>query len=97
MGAMAGVSSYWVVIGEVLGVAISWFFMAKKFKRLSDGYDSITVPDYLESHFKTNKHTLRIISATALSLFVVIYVSSQIDATGIAFESMLNVIITGVF
>ena len=91
MGAMAGISAYWVVIGEVLGVAISWFFMAKKFKRLSDFYDSITVPDYLESHFKTNKHTLRVISATALSLFVVIYVSSQIDATGIAFESMLDI------
>lgn len=91
MGAMAGLSAYWVVLGEVLGVTISWFFMAKKFKRLSDQYDSITVPDYLESHFRTKNHFLRGLSATVLSLFVIIYVSTQIDATGIAFESMLGI------
>lgn len=91
MGALAGYSAYWVVLGELLGVFISWFFMAKKFKRKSDSYGSITVPDYLESHFKSTSHTLRILSASVLSIFVVIYVSSQIDATGIAFESMLDV------
>lgn len=90
MGAIAGLSAYWVVVGEVLGVAISWLFMAKPFKRLTDTYDSVTVPDYLVSHFKSNTHWLRGISATVLSIFVVIYVSSQIDATGIAFESMLD-------
>lgn len=91
MGAMAGLSAYWVVVGEVLGVAISWFFMAKKFKRKTDEYDSITVPDYLESHFKSKSHLLRIIAAVVLSIFVVIFVSSQIDATGIAFESFLGI------
>ncbi len=90
MGAMAGLSAYWVVAGEVLGVAVSWWLMAKRFKRRSDRYGSITVPDYLESHFKSTRHTLRIIAASVLSVFVVIYVSSQIDATGIAFESFLD-------
>jgi sodium/proline symporter len=90
MGALAGLSAFWVVVGEVLGVAISWLFMAKPFKRLTDKYDSVTVPDYLESHFKTKTHWLRGVSATVLSIFVVTYVSSQIDATGIAFESMLD-------
>lgn len=91
MGALAGLSTYWVVVGECLGVFISWFFMAKKFKRRSDAYDSITIPDYLESHFKSKSHALRIIAATVLSVFVIIYVGSQIDATGIAFESRLDV------
>ena len=91
MGAMAGLSAYWVVLGEVLGVAISWFFMAKRFKRRGDRYDSMTVPDYLESHFRTKTHTLRILAAGVLSIFVLIYVSSQIDATGIAFESFLDI------
>jgi len=90
MGALAGYSAYWVVFGEVLGVFISWFFMAKLFKKKSDAYGSITIPDYLQSHFKSTTHTLRILSASVLAIFVVIYVSSQIDATGIAFESMLE-------
>jgi sodium/proline symporter len=90
MGALAGYSAYWVVLGELLGVFVSWFFMAKKFKRKSDSFGSITIPDYLQSHFKSTTHTLRILSASVLSVFVIIYVSSQIDATGIAFESLLG-------
>ena len=91
MGAMAGYSAYWVVLGELLGVFLSWQFMAKRFKRRSDTYKSITIPDYLQSHFKSSTNTLRIISAATLVVFVVIYVASQMDVTGIAFESMLNI------
>lgn len=47
MGAIAGYSGYWVVAGELLGVFISWQFMAKLFKRRSDQYNAITIPDYL--------------------------------------------------
>ena len=90
MGALSGLSAYWVVVGEVLGVAVSWWFMAKRFKRKTDAYNSVTIPDYLESHFKSQKRTLRVLAASILSVFVIIYVSSQIDVTGKAFESMLG-------
>ena len=90
MGALIGISALWIVVGEVLGVWLSWQFMAKKFKRMTDEYDSITIPDFLVSHFKSTTHTLRIIAATALSLFVIIYVSAQIDITGKTFESFLG-------
>ena len=90
MGALMGVSAFWIVVGEVLGVWISWQFMAKKFKRMTDEYDSITIPDFLVSHFKSTTHLIRIVAATALSLFVIIYVSAQIDITGKTFESFLG-------
>jgi len=91
MGAMAGYSGYWVVVGELLGVFISWQFMAKRFKKRSDAYGAITIPDYLNSHFKSKTHTLRIIAASVLVIFIVIYVASQIDVTGVAFKSMLGI------
>jgi sodium/proline symporter len=91
MGAIAGYSGYWVVVGELLGVIISWQFMAKRFKKRSDKFGAITIPDYLQSHFKTTTHTLRIIAASVLVIFIVIYVASQIDVTGVAFESMLGI------
>lgn len=90
MGAMAGISAFWVVVGEVIGVAGAWLLMAKPFKKLTDQYDSITIPDYLVSRFHSNTHTLRKVAATVLSLFVIIYVSAQIDATGSAFEAFLG-------
>ena len=90
MGAMIGFSAYWIVIGEVLGVAVAWFVMAPRFKRLTDKYESMTVIDYLVSRFKSTTSTLRLLSAFALSIFVLIYISAQIDATGSAFESFLQ-------
>ena len=97
LGAMAGVSALWVVLGEVIGVAGAWLLMAKPFKERTDAYGSITVPDYFVSHFsdgtpETEKATtlLRKVAAAALAIFVVIYVSAQIDATGKAFEQFLQ-------
>ena len=91
MGAMVGVRGFWVVLGEVLGVMGAWLFMAGRFKRLTDRYDAITVPDYLEGRFRDQAQLLRRFSALALVVFVTIYVSAQIDATGTAFESFLGV------
>ena len=38
----------WIVLGEVLGVAMAWALVGLPFKEYTDRYDSITVPDYLE-------------------------------------------------
>lgn len=90
MGAMMGYSTFWVVVGEVIGVSLAWFVMAKPFKRYTDVHDSITIPDYLASRFSEVGRSIRILAAAILAFFIVIYVSSQIDATGTAFESFLN-------
>ena len=90
MGALMGVSAMWIVVGEIIGVFLSWQFMAKKFKRMTDDYGSITIPDFLVSHFRSSTHLIRVLAATALSLFVIIYVSAQIDITGKTFESFLG-------
>ena len=90
MGAAVGIQAFWVVLGEVIGVGGAWLFMCGRFKRLTDRYDSITIPDYLESRFRDSSHRLRLVSAGALMVFVTIYVSAQIDATGTAFESFLG-------
>ncbi len=90
MGATLGLQALWVVIGEVLGVGGAWLLLSRRFKRLTDRYDSLTMPDYLESRFRDHGHTLRLVSAGTLVVFVTIYVSAQIDATGKAFESFLQ-------
>jgi len=90
MGAMAGVSAYWVVAGEVFGVFCAWFLMAGRFKKLTDRYDSLTVIDYLVSRFRAKNNLLRVIASLSLTIFVLIYISAQIDATGSAFERFLN-------
>ncbi len=90
MGAIHGFHALWVVVGEVVGVGGAWLVMSRRFKELTDEYDSITIPDYLESRFGDTSRRLRVVSAGALMVFVTIYVSAQIDATGTAFETFLG-------
>ncbi|MBW2293850.1 MAG: sodium/proline symporter [Deltaproteobacteria bacterium] len=95
LGAVVGARALWVVVGEVVGVSLAWFLMAKPFKAATDRYESITIPDYFASRFADSGderavRTLRLIAAGALALFVTIYVSAQIDATGKAFDSFLG-------
>ena len=90
MGAAVGLQAMWVVLGEILGVGLAWLWMSRRFKRMTNSYDSVTVPDFLESRFRDTSHLLRKVSALSLVVFVTIYVSAQIDATGSAFESFLG-------
>lgn len=90
MGALVGARAFWVVLGEVLGVGIAWLFMSRRFHRLTMKYDSITIPDYLESRFGDTTHRIRLVAAGALTIFVTIYVAAQIYATGQAFSDFLG-------
>lgn len=90
MGYAIGAKAFWVVFGEMIGVGGAWLFMAHRFKRLSDRYDSITVPDYLESRLRDSGHGLRLIAAGALVVFVPIYAGAQVFATGTAFHAFLG-------
>ncbi len=78
------------MLGELIGVGGAWLLLSRRFKRLSDKYDSITVPDYLESRLRDSGHWLRLIAAGALVVFVPIYAGSQVFATGQAFHAFLG-------
>jgi len=59
MAYAVGIHALWVVAGEVIGITLCWFLIARKLKIESDQYDSITVPDYLESRFQDSRHILK--------------------------------------
>ena len=91
LGYAIGLSAFWVVFGELFGVTVAWVFLTQRFKKLTDRYNSITIPDYLESRFGDVGHALRAISAVVLLVFVTAYVAAQLTATGKAFNGFLGV------
>jgi sodium/proline symporter len=90
MGYAVGVHAYWVVAGEVTGIAAAWLLMSRRLKRLADENDSITVPDVLAAHFKDKNHVLRIISTLIILSMVLTYVAAQMVATGKAFSGFTD-------
>ena len=75
MGYLIGIHALWVVLGEVLGVTLAWALVALPFKEYTDRYDSITVPDFLETRFRDSKHWIRLISFVIILSMVTAYVA----------------------
>jgi sodium/proline symporter len=90
MGYLIGIHAMWIAIGEVLGVVLAWTLVALPFKEYTDRYDSITVPDYLESRFQDGRHLLRIASFVVIFSMVTAYTAAQLTASGKAFSSFLG-------
>lgn len=90
MGYAVGAHAFWIILGEVLGIALAWTFVARPFKEYTDRYGSITVPDYLESRFRDTSHVLRWVSVVIILSMVAAYTAAQLTASGKAFSSFLG-------
>lgn len=90
MGYAVGAKAYWVVVGEVLGVALSWIYVSRRLKRMSDDADSITVPDVLSARFAEQKNIIRSIAVVIILSMVIVYIAAQMIATGKAVESFTD-------
>jgi sodium/proline symporter len=90
MGYAIGVHAFWIIMGEVLGVACAWIWVARPFKEYTDRYDAITVPDYLTERFRDTSNAFRWISAIIILSMVMAYTAAQLTASGKAFDSFLG-------
>ena len=90
MGYAVGVQAFWVMLGKLIGVTLSWQLVARRLKRLGDETDSITVPDVLAARFGDERHVLRTIAVFIIVTMVCAYVTAQMVATGKAFSSFMG-------
>ncbi len=90
MGYMVGAQAYWVVIGEILGIAASWGLISRKLKKLGDETDSITLPDVLSAKFDDSKHLIRGIAVAIILVMVTTYVTAQMVASGKALAGFVG-------
>ena len=90
MGYLVGFHALWIVLGEVIGVALAWSLVARPFKEFTDRYDAITVPDYLADRFADRTHVIRIVSAVIIFSMVGAYTAAQLTASGKAFSSFMG-------
>ncbi|MFT7462547.1 MAG: sodium/proline symporter [Pseudohongiellaceae bacterium] len=90
MGYFIGLSALWIIVGEVLGIALAWMLLARRLKRGADHFEAITVPDYLAGRFADKSGMLRIAAVVIILSMVVIYTSAQVVATGKAFHTFLD-------
>ena len=91
MGYLVGAQAYWVVVGEIVGIGLSWWLLSRRLKALGDQTDSITVPDVLTAKFEDRWHLVRGVSVLIILVMVTTYVTAQMVATGKAFSGFLGI------
>jgi sodium/proline symporter len=89
MGYAVGLHALWIVLGEIIGVTMSWVVVALPFKAYTDRYEAITVPDYLEARFRDTRHIFRLLSLIIILSMVTAYTAAQLTAIGKAFDAFL--------
>jgi len=90
MGYAYGAHAYWVIVGEMIGIGLSWGLISRRLKRLGDDTESITVPDVLSAKFADRLHIIRAIAVVIIVVMVTTYVSAQMVATGKAFSGFID-------
>ena len=90
MGYAIGAQAYWVVVGEIIGIAASWWLISRRLKRLSDDVDAITIPDVLAAKFDDKWHLIRGIAVVIILTMVTAYMTAQMVASGKALDGFFT-------
>ena len=91
MGYLFGVQAYWVVVGEIIGLTLSWMLISRQLKKFGDKTDAITLPDVLAAKYEDRWHLIRGIAVLIILAMVTTYVTSQMVGAGKAFDSFVGV------
>ena len=85
-----GVPGAWIGLGLLMGMLLTWQFVAPKLRIATEQTDSYTLSSYWEARFADNSGVLRLLSAALMLLFVTYYLSAGLISLGFLFESLFN-------
>jgi len=77
-----GFGAIWAAIGSAFGTLFNWTFVARRLRRLSEKFHSLTLPDFLEDKFDDKSHFVRAIATGIIAIFMTAYTSAQFVAGG---------------
>ncbi|OIN12263.1 sodium/proline symporter PutP [Oceanisphaera psychrotolerans] len=87
----AGIESFWLAGGLLLGTWANWMFCAKRLRTYTlEVDDAITIPEYLSRRFEDKSKLLQTISAFIILLFFLFYTSSGLVAGGKLFQTVFG-------
>ena len=88
MGYTKGLAAYWAAFACIIGYFVNALWVMAKLRKMSGQFDSYTVSDFIESRLFDRGHTLRIISAIIISVFMLSYVIAQFVGSGKTISGM---------
>ncbi len=78
----AGFLELWTVLGCIIGIAFSWFVIAKELRIQTEKTDSITLPDFFAKKLGKDDKILHIVSMLIIVFFYTFYLAAQFNGAG---------------
>lgn len=85
-----GLFHIWTAVGLIVFMFLNWHFVAKKLRKATEKYDSLTLFTFFERRLGQSARSIRIIGAIFATLFLTIYISAGITGMGYLFESIFG-------
>ena len=79
---MHGMVDVWVAIGLVIGMFMSWHYVAPALRRATAHYESATLTSYFDSKYKDTSGAISILSACIMTFFFTLYLAAGIKGVG---------------
>ena len=86
-----GLFEAWTAIGLVVGMYLTWRFIAPKLRIATESHESLTLPSYFAHRFNDNSGALHITGALLSLLFFIFYIASGLVGLSLLFESTLGI------
>jgi sodium/proline symporter len=89
---VCGGCAAWTALGLILGTYANWKWVAGRLRAYTEiAGNALTIPDFLQSRFRSRSNAIRVFSAIFIFFFFVVYVSSGLIAGGKLFSLVLPV------
>jgi sodium/proline symporter len=83
-----GVSALWVALGAVTGCAVSWWVLAPRIMRLTEGEKILSATEFIAGATESGQRRAIIVLVSVIILFCfVVYIASQFQGAGNTFAS----------
>jgi len=79
---VAGLLELWTVVGCILGIIFSWFFIAKRLREATETYSALTLPELFAKRFQDDRGILRMLASLIITFFFTFYVAAQFSGAG---------------
>jgi sodium/proline symporter len=86
-----GVVELWIAISLVIGMFLTWHFVAPKLRQETEKYHAVTLSSYFEKRFNDTSGLLRLISALISAFFFTIYIATGAKAIGYILQSSFGI------
>ncbi|OHE71829.1 MAG: hypothetical protein A2007_04230 [Verrucomicrobia bacterium GWC2_42_7] len=85
-----GCFATWTAIGLIIFMHLTWKFVAKRLRELTEYHGAMTLSSLFEKHYGDNSGIIKIISTLFALFFFILYISAGIVALGRALETVFG-------